>query len=514
MSPKHAKQRSQHPGVLVIRPTAARPYYALRYTDPATGTSRQPRLDVASEHEAEQAALQLVEGLRAQRASSAAPTAAPAPRAPARVRPESKTKGVVIIKPRPGRSFYALRYTDPSTGRGREPRLPGVTTLEAAEAAAQTLSRTLLRRQLEVTLAGGREFAGTTCSIREEVSTYLAAVGRKVSRRGRRTSPITLRRYRDGLTEFADWCERRGVLQLGGLSRGLLADWLVSRQEKLAHGHAREPSSVNQEVKPIRQMLIAAAVAGRFVHLSGDALRGALGRLVQPAPKPRCYRTAEIKAIFEAAFAYDDSPKRKRSTPPMAPVVAVALLSGMRRGELATLQCHEVVFDHPSEYDEASTGLDVIRLPAAKTKTHEPRDVEMGTHTKEDGRVVPRYSPLLAELMRALTSGRKHGYERVLRTGYQAMGDKAKKLIKLGAPADFQMKDLRSTCATYQSPLPGNAKAKAARMGHTLAVADMHYLAIPGGTPTEAPDLETVMKCAEQVREVIRRVLQSKVVRS
>jgi integrase len=479
----------------VIRPTPSRPYYALRYQDPVTGSSRQPRLaGVSSDEEAQRAALRLVDTLRVLRATPPAPE--PAPR-PVRVRQESRTKGVTIIRPRPGRQFYAVRYTDPSSGKCKQPRLSGVTTLQAAEAAAETLSRTLQRRRLEVTLAGGREFAGSTCSLGEEVETYLAAVGRKVSKRGARTSPVTLRRYRDGLEAFVEWCRGRGVTQLSELSRATLSEWLTSRQAALAHGQPREASTVNQEVKPIRQMLVAAAIGGRLHHLSSDAIRGTLARLTQPAPKPRCYSVAEIAAILQAALDYDAQPDLRPGTPQIAPIIAVALLSGMRRGELAKLQVRDVLFDAPSEFDPSvTTGLDIIRLPATKTKTHQKRDIEMAP-----------YSPLLGELMRALVA-RRAGHERVLRVGYVALGDYAWRLRAFGAPADFCLKDLRSTCATLQCPLPGNPKAKAARLGHTLAVAELHYFSLPSGLPVTAPNIESVVKCEALVRTVIERLVK------
>jgi integrase len=487
---------SPHPGILVIRPTASRPYYALRYADPVTGTSRQPRLPgVGSAEEAQAAALQLVESLRALRGTQPNPTPElPAP-APVRARQEARTRGVVIIRPRAGRQFYALRYTDPSTGKCKQPRLAGVTTLEAAEAAAETLSRTLQRRRLDVTLAGGREYAGTTCSLAEEVKTFLTLVKLKVSKQGAPTSPVTLRRYRDSLKVFTDWCETRDVAQLGQLARTTLDEWLTSRRIAPAHGNARAASTVNQEVKPVRQMLVAAAIVGRISHMSSDAIRGALPRLTEPAPAPRCYSVVEMRAVLQAALDYDDQPPAVRhNAPPLSPIMAVALLTGMRRGELAKLQCRDVLFDAPSAYDPSiTTGLDFIRLPAAKTKTHQKRDIEMAP-----------YSPLLGELMRALIRKRA-GHERVLRVGYSALGDYAWRLRDFGAPEDFALKHLRSTCATYQSPLPGNAKAKAGRLGHTLAIAELHYLALPSGTPVTAPDLETVMKCSELLRVVIER---------
>lgn len=109
--------------------------------------------------------------------------------------------------------------------------------------------------------------------------------------------------------------------------------------------------------------------------------------------------------------------------------------------------------------------------------------------------------------MRELIRGRA-GHERVFRMSYQAIGSLSKRLRAGGRtpPEGFCMKDLRSTCATYQSPLPGNAKAKADRLGHTLAVAEEHYLALPSGTPVTAPDLETVMQCEPELREIIARL--------
>lgn len=489
-----ARNTSAHPGILVIKPTPRRPYYAVRYADPVTGTTRQPRLfDIDSDESAEAAAVELAGRLQQLRPR---PLAQPAP-APVRVRTESATRGVIIINPTRQRPYYALRHKDPATGLWRQTKLEGVTTRAGAEEAAEKLSTWLMERRKDVALVGGREFAGSTNTLAEEAKLYLKTVGLKVSRHGKRTSPTTVRRYRASLEAFGKWCEERGVTRLRQLARSTLAEWLLHRQTSPAYGHAREVSTVNQEIKPLRQMLVAAALAGRLHHLSSDAVRASLPRLTQPAPKPRCYSVLEVRAALRAALELDAADP---SAAAVAPAVAVALLSGMRRGELAALQCHEIVFDAPSEYDpEITTGVDVIRLPSKKTKTGIARDVLMAP-----------YSPLLGELMRALKA-RRPGHERVLRIGYVALGDLAKRLRDFGAPADFSWKDCRSTCATYQLPLPGNPKAKAARLGHTLAIAELHYLALPTGTPLSAPDLETVMKCAPELSQIIARVAGERV---
>jgi integrase len=413
-------------------------------------------------------------------------------------RGESKHPGVVVIPPREGRRYFSLRYREPESGTKREPRLEGVTTDKEAEVSAMTLYRNLQRRELQVTLAGGHAFASSVATLRQEIETYLTSVKCKVSRRGKPTSKVTLRLYRDGLERFATWCEAQDCKQLNQLARTTLSAWKASRFiESTWCGKTRMVSSVNQEVKPIRQMLVAAALAGRLVHLNSDAIRGALKRMTQPAPVPVCYSVPAIRALLRSALAYDVSPFKPARSAPLAPIIAAGLLSGMRRNELATLQVFEVLFDAPSDYDpEVTTGLDVLRIPKHKTKTGQARDVEMAP-----------YSPMLGYLMRELTLGRP-GREYVFGLGYQQIGTRIREMKENLAtvPKGFCIKNLRSTCATYQSPLPGNAKAKADRLGHTLKVAEEHYLALPSGTPLTAPDLESVMQCKAELLEVIARV--------
>lgn len=444
--------------------------------------------------EVRQAAVQLSGLLRLGLTIGAVP---PKPKPVRALVDEQEHRGVQVIPPRPGRPYYSLRYTDPSTRKRRQPRLAGVTTEADARAAAVALFRSLQRITLNTALAGGREHSTGSVTLREEATSYVLATGQKVTKHGRPTSASTLAQYRRQLEAFAQWCDGRGVKLLSQLSRVTLADWLASRLAAAAHRRVRKVSTVNQEVKPVRQMLVAAVAAGRLVHLTTDVIRGALKRMTQPAARPRCLSVPEIRATLQAALAYDAARPRggKRSKALIAPAVAVALLSGMRRRELALLQCGEVLFDAASEYDPAiRTGHDVIALPGHKTKTGAPRNVLMAP-----------YSPLLGQLLRALTHGRPKTH-RVLGIGYQRLGDAVWRLRALGAPADLNVKMLRSTCATCQRPLPGDLKSKAERLGHTLAVAEAYYLAAPTGLPLSAPDLETVMQCHAEVREVLARV--------
>lgn len=489
------------PGVQVIRPTDVRPYYQLRYRDPITGTTRQSKLAVGTETAAREQARQISDQLQALRAYPASPALPPppAPKAP-RVKQAARTKGVSVLPPSSRRPYYSLRHKDPATGRVKQYKLPGVGTAAAAAAAAEALSQTLQKRLLQIVMAGGKEHSAGVTLLRDESEAYVAFVATKVNRHGKRTSKCTLSAYTRRLEEFCDWCEGAGVTQLAQLTLAGLSAWFTYRrtcptQCGTNRGQARAATSFNQDVKPIRQMLVAAARQGRLTHITSDKLREVLARQTEPAPEPRVYSVDEMRAILQAALDYDVSSDRKPNAPAIAPLIAVALLTGMRRGELCRMQVKWVVFDAASAYDASvRTGVDLISIPKAATKTGKLRDV-----------LTTQYSPLLAELLRALTHKRAP-QERLLGMGFQSSGAHSRGLRAHGAPPDFKLKDLRSTCATYQSPLPGSHKAKADRQGHTLAVAEQHYLALPTGTPAAAPDLDAVMKCQDLLRTVLERV--------
>lgn len=435
--------------------------------------------------------------------STAIEASAPAPQPPQPPRRKRrrvtafKHYGVLVMPPERGRPYFRLRFTDPATGKVRRTRLPPeVSSPALATEQAIKLHGELTRRRLEATLAGGPQHVLCSRPLVGELDVYMAAAAARVSKHGRPTCASTLRWYRRQLTQFAEWCAARDVHTLAELTRPLLAEWRASRLATPAHGRPRAVSTVNQEVKPVRQMLLAARAEGRLTHLDSDAVSKPLARLTQSANKPRCLNVPEIRATLRAALAFDASPQRAKHAPQFAPVLAVALLTGMRRSELAELRVGQVLFDKPSDYDPSVVvaNVNVIRLRAEQTKTFVARSIAMGAP----------YSDALVGLMRELCAGRGP-HERVLRMGYQRIGDCVWRLTQAGrsAPADLCMKVTRSTCASYQGPLRAHPKANADRLGHTMAIAESHYLALPEGTPTTAKSLEAVMKCGAELDAIL-----------
>ncbi len=415
---------------------------------------------------------------------------------------ESPHSGVVLIPPNAARrkATWSMRWQDPDTECRHEQRIEHCThptrhraaaVIEAKRRAAQ-----IAKAKLEISLGRARR---SGVSIDQEIVTYMQSVTASTSASGRRTQQVTLDAYAGELARFAAWMRDADVTTLDDLTAADLSAWKHSRVIAKARagagiGTLRKSSTVNQEIKPARQMLIAARKGGRLLALDSDAINGALERLVEGRPEPRCLTVPEIKQLLAAAIAMDADLNGRKNGERVAPSIAVGLLTGLRRGELGGITVGAVQLDVSGDF---------IDVPKELTKNYQQRDVEAQS-----------YSPMLGVLLRALIDGRADPSEPLLDLDDKMLGSVAVRLRKYGAPADFNIKTLRSTCASYQLPLPGDLKRKADRQGHTLAVAAKHYLSLPRGTALTAASLEAVMCCAEEIEEIIKALRASRATRS
>ncbi|HEY2735946.1 MAG TPA: site-specific integrase [Polyangiales bacterium] len=393
--------------------------------------------------------------------------------------------GVVLIKPRPerGKRFWSLRWRDVATQRGHDETLDGVTERRVAEPYAVRKSAELDAQKRAVAVSG-------QCAVRliaDEAAHYLdeaSAAAKRGVNVGKPLSPATVRAYTDALDQFREWCTARGLRTLQDLTRNQLSEWRTHRRRTpTVAGSDRKLSSVNHSLKPVRQMLLEARASGRFESLDSDAINGALARYPEPKPVPRCYSVATVRAMLD----------RLNGDPMVGAAFAIALFGGLRRGEVSALTVKQVDLHARSDYDAGLTHP-MLRDVTGKTGR---RDVEL----------LP-YSPLLVELLAALTEDRKP-HERLCDPSYEQLGNEAERLKRLGGDfADFNFKALRSTCASFQGPIPGDLKSKADRLGHTLAVAEEYYLALPRGTPRQASSLDALLRCEPEMRRLIEAIKQ------
>lgn len=385
-------------------------------------------------------------------------------------------RGVQLLPPRAGRTiFFTLKWRDPSTRGWRYKLLRGVTAYDAARPYAVRWAHALdvTRRDIEV---HGRAAATL---IAEECARYIqesSRAAKKGPNKGKPLAPATVAHYTSALAVFQLWCQRQGLRVLSQLTRAKLSDF-----RELAAGDAM-PSTINFRLKPVRQMLVNACVSGRFESLDSGAVAKALAAYPEADPEPVCIPAAELKALLRKAINDDlpeSRPRARPDKPQFGPALAVGLLGGLRRGEAAALRVDSFAPAELSAHDRRTTHP-VLRVGGKTGK----RTVEL----------LP-YSPLLVELLAALTAGRPAGAS-LLGLSYKQIGARSEKL-------GIEYKSLRSTCATYQQPLPGDEKRKADRLGHTIEVAVRHYLALPAGTPISAPSLDAVMGCEAELREII-----------
>src|SRR5690606_17293482 len=185
---------------------------------------------------------------------------------------------------------------------------------------------------------------------------------------------------------------------------------------------------------------------------------------------PGILRTAQIKQLLEAAILHDSEtysatraehaghgePGSTPRYPAIKPLLLVTLLTGMRFGEVVDLQWKEV------DLQEGK-----VRL-GTRTKTKDTRIISFDV------------SPLLGEVLAELHSPGAKG--RVWPMTVEQIRAAAKRLTKsYGAPEGWSFQTLRRTCGTYLTCAPNifgasSAYQSARRLGHSVAVAEKHYL--------------------------------------
>lgn len=286
-----------------------------------------------------------------------------------------------------------------------------------------------------------------------------------------------------GLARFEAWFLSTGLTYIEDLRADHLAafrKYLNTGRNELT-GQLRRASTVNQYMKDVRALLNWLSGESKLPHLTREQVRGALKRIEATDEEDintRALSVAEVRAILQLALKLDAEPLRKRSVQ-MAPYIALALLTGMRRSELRSLVAGDF-----SQVD------DLVNLRISKTG---PRPVEI------DG-----YSVLLRTLLGRMVRGRAASDE-LFPVGDKGLGYAWTRLRAAGVAEDVSIKTLRSTCATFQDALKDTGpSSRAARLGHSLLVAERYYFSHGVRIKRRAaPTLEHAMECADLIRMVI-----------
>ena len=183
---------------------------------------------------------------------------------------------------------------------------------------------------------------------------------------------------------------------------------------------------------------------------------------------------------------------------PIAPFVAFVLLSGCRVGEAESLAWSFVDLE---ALDNEGRRVGEINLPASATKTKRARTIGL--------EVCPSLQSLLATLkLQAGSSSGPYVFGRKAPMPHTAVEAARKRLVRSYGAPKFSWQNLRQTAGTFLTNAPGIYGAasvfmSARQIGHTVAVAERHYLGVVRGIPREARTLEAAM----QIEDVMMRVI-------
>lgn len=427
-------------------------------------------------------------------------------------RTRSPHPGIVLIRPDAEHAYWRARYVDPDTGKTVKAKLDplALRTAEAREDWAKRKAKELARRRMELETGAPR---ATGTALETAIARYYEA--------HKQLRTKTLTGYKAATDKLLSWASKHGVRSADDITRPMLMTFreaLLSETKRVAaskgkRGARRETRqrrsahSINRELRGVRVVLGYLAELDLLPKVREGDLRRALKKLPTGSDEAAFLRPPEIAALLEAALAHDanmfretraehagdGSPGSTARFETVAPFVAVLLLSGMRLGEAIDLTWGQVDLQALG-HDGSPVGD--IRLTSA-TKTKRARVVDMAV------------SPLLRDLLTALRESKPKKTGRVFDAiTYDAAGAIAKRLrARFEAPDAFGWQVLRSTCATFLSNAPGifgaaSAYRSARQLGHSVAVAERHYLGLLKLPPT-ARTLEAAMSVEALLARVI-----------
>lgn len=430
-------------------------------------------------------------------------------------RTRSPHRGVVLLKPRPelNHPTWRARYTDPDTGKKRDVALEPLAarTAESRRAWAVAKSKALQRRMdLD---AGALPTTGTA------LGAALARYFEDHPQIRERTRLV----YRRAADKLEAWAVRAGVRSADDLTGPRLVAFRASlvkaplpamvkggkRGQRAAVERQRAPNTVNRELRSIGTVLGYLRRLGLLPRLSGDDLRDGLKKLPVVVEQVDYLQPADLRALFEACLRHDAErfaatrdehaglrpPGSTARFEPVAPFVAFVLLTGMRFSEALEVEWSQVNLD---ALDRDGARVGEIRLSAASTKTKRGRTVGL------------EVSPGLVTLLEALRPEKPTG--KVFEATADAYRAAERRLRRdFEAPAAFGWQALRRTCGTFLTNAPGifgasSAYRSAKQLGHSVAVAERHYLDVARGIPREARTLDAAMQIEAELARIVAAV--------
>ncbi len=407
----------------------------------------------------------------------------------AKARKRSPHQGVVLIKPHGRYVSWRARYQDPDTGKTKYESLDAnaLRTSEARRDWAIRKAKALSQRRLELE-GGAAKKTGT--AVTDGMDLFFEA------KKGLRE--LTVEGYRKRANEFVAWSAGANVLTLDHINRTRLLEFrdsvLGASNSRTKDGGARSDFTNNRILRETSVLLHWLLERNKLPSCSADDLKVGLRRVRTSVDRIEFLDRGEPQALLRAAIDHDRANKvgYKSLHEPVSPFILALLLTGMRFSECLDLQWANVNLKALGHEGEP---VGEAYLSSHNVKTKQGRVVSFD--------VSPTLRAMLDEMPKD-TGGVFHWLGRPIL-------EAARKRLKVGGAPSFSWQGLRRTTGSYLTNAPGIFGAAAAfhsakRLGHSVSVAEKHYLGTVKGIPHAAKTIEDAMGIQVEAAEIVELV--------
>ena len=280
------------------------------------------------------------------------------------------------------------------------------------------------------------------------------------------------------LADLAEYLAQQGAKSVQDITPPMLAAW---------GNHVRRPA--NPHIVGTRNLHLAVAGAwlrwarelGQLPRCTPENIKAALKRQKAAREPIEVLRPQQVRDVLRSCIAHDEAEREQ-----VAPLALLLLLTGMRYAEGAELLWGEVDLEAKA-----------IRLPAARVKTKAARTVTLAE------------CPTVLELLGALRlrgggNGRVFGIKRTV-----AEKLRLRTISDYKAPT-WDWRTLRRTCGSAIACAgvlgPGSPFLAAKRAGHSVAIAERHYLGVYSDLPRDATTIEQALGIEAEAKAILRSV--------
>lgn len=436
-------------------------------------------------------------------------------------RTRTQHSGVVLTsRSRRGRTEHWARWTDPITGEQLSCRLDmGLSRAEDRTEWAKTKAKSLQMQKLKVS-AG--HIVRTKTNLGDAVEKYFASAGNRLR-------DLTITAYKASVKEFTEWAKGKITYteEITGPHLMEFRDSLMAakrlapaadgkRGERRETDETRKPTSINRTLRAVKTLLNDWRTRGFVPLLNRDAITDSLKLVSAGRPRPEYLPPEAVKKLLAACIRHDNEifvlTRNEKlagllaghgSTPryePIAPLVAFLLTTGCRIGEALNLRWADANLDALDENGKVVG--EIVLLPTA-TKTATERAIDLSV------------SPACRAVLSALKLKRNPSDEFVFGGKKPLPGSRVeaarKRLIKTYDAPEFTWQKLRQSCGTYLTNAPGifgaaSAYRSARQLGHSVAIAERHYLGLVRGIPRDAHTVDDAMQAGELLQKIVARI--------